>query len=137
LNLAPGASSSSRQLWLKKHVTSPCVALTVFSASSSALVVAAALGEAEGPSSPEPARSSAVRLLAGMQRKSSAASARALSGSAPATSAVIAAASSSSLPWRPSRPSHRCSRPRFWGVARREHARKRAPTAMMAGTFGE
>ena len=96
--MAPGASSSSRQLWLKKHVTSPCFALTVFLASSSALVAAAALGEADGPVSPEPARSSAVRLLAGMQRKSSAASARALSGSAPATSAVIAAASSSSLP---------------------------------------
>ena len=107
LYLAPGASSSSRQLCERKHVTSPSVAFSVLAASSSALVAVAALGEADGPLSPEPARSAATRRLARRQRKSVPASASALSGSAPATSAATAAASSSSVPWPPSLPSQR------------------------------
>ena len=96
-------------------------------ARASAVVATTALGVADGPLSPEPARSSAARRLARRQRKSAAALARAVSGSAPATSAEIAAASASSLPWPPSRPRWRWRRPRLAGVARRAHRMQVAP----------
>ena len=97
-------------------VTSPSRA--GIAARSKAVTADIEAGEARlEPVAPESARSSAVRRLAGRQRKSASAAASALSGLARPRSIAMAAASSASLPRLPRRPSQRVTRPRLAGVA--------------------
>ena len=74
--LAPGATFSSLQEWLRKAVTSPIAAGTVLAANSVAVVLAP---------SPEPARSAAISWLAGRHRKAFEARSSVASGSLPPT----------------------------------------------------
>ena len=131
--LAPGASSSSRQLCEKKASTDPSVAFFDFPASSSAVVAAGrAPGVADGPTRPESARSAAHIDETGMQRKSSTAFASSFAGSPLPHIAATAAASSASLPpLPPSLPSRRCTRSRFAGVAIRLHTTQTTQKMLM------
>ena len=111
--LAPGASLSSLQEWLKNAVTSPIAAGSVRARSvfaDAALVMLSA-------------RSAACSRLAGKHRSSFEARSSAASGSLPPMSEATAAASSSSVPRPPRRPRRRWMRPRLRGVARAANRR--------------
>ena len=99
--LAPGASCSSLQEWLRKAVTSPIAAGSVRAWSVGPAGGAVVLS----------ARSAASSRLAGRQRRSFEARSSAASGSLPPTSAATAAASSASEPRPPRRPKRRWRRP--------------------------
>eukprot|EP00964_Phaeocystis_antarctica_P061976 scaffold37075_cov78-Phaeocystis_antarctica.AAC.2 len=120
--LAPGASFSSFQEWLRKAVTSPIAAGRVRSWSVGPAGGAVVLS----------ARSVASSRLASRQRRSFEARSSAASGSLPPTSAATAAASSASVPRPPRRPRRRWMRPRLRRVARAAHRRKAALTAAAA-----
>eukprot|EP00964_Phaeocystis_antarctica_P058065 scaffold34424_cov75-Phaeocystis_antarctica.AAC.2 len=112
--LAPGASFSSFQEWLRKAVTCPIAAGSVRSWS---------VGPADG-AVVLLARSAACSRLAGRHRRSFEARSSAASGSLPPTSAATAAASSAAVPRPPRRPRRWWRRPRLRGVARAAHSRK-------------